>query len=286
MHGSPGQTNIAQHVEQAVAAIRHEWDVTPRVGVILGSGLSGLAAEIDVHQSIDYDRLPHFPCVTALGHKGRLLCGFLGGVPAVVMDGRCHRYEGYSMVEITLPVRMMHRLGIELLVLSNASGGLNPQFSSGDVMLIEDHLNLMWDSPLHGRVQFEERKGLAEAFKPYDPKWRSVARRVARAADVELHEGVYAAMLGPCYETRAEYRFLRRLGADVVGMSTVPEAIVAASLRLPVLALSAVTNVCRPDCLDSTSGEAVLAAAATTEVKMRAIVGGVLAELATRSRGI
>ncbi len=299
MRRAKDEVNLSQLVDEATSAIRQRWDVTPRVGVVLGSGLSGLSSEIDVHQTISYDDVPHFPCVTALGHKGRLLCGTLNGATVIVMDGRCHRYEGHSLVEITLPVRVMHQLGIELLVLSNASGGLHPRFCSGDVMLIEDHINLMWDSPLRGLARASQGQGrLAEAVNDpssmeswfadgcdtYDKKWRSVAKQVARAGNVELHEGVYAAMLGPCYETRAEYRFLRKIGADVVGMSTVPEAIVAGSLRLPVLALSAVTNVCRPDCLDTTSGEAVVAAAATTESKMRIIVGGVLTQLASQPR--
>ncbi len=266
-------------VGESAAAIRAVWPTTPRVGLVLGSGLAGIADLIRVEASLDYGRIPHFPRVTALGHRGRLICGQLAGVPVVAMEGRCHRYEGHSLFEVTRPVRVLHRLGIELLVLTNASGGLRPGLQSGDVLVMEDHINLMGSHPL--RAPLSAASARQPALVPtYDPQLVESACRVARGLGFTAHTGVYAAMTGPCYETRAEYRFLRRIGADVVGMSTVPEAILASRLGVSVLGLSAVTNVCRPDDLATTSGEAVLQAARSTENRMRGIVAGVIGVLA------
>jgi len=266
-------------VEASVAAIRAAWSTRPRVGIVLGSGLAGIADLIDVEATLDYGRIPHFPRVTALGHRGRLLLGRLAGVPVVAMEGRCHRYEGHSLRDVTRPVRVLHRLGIELLVLTNASGGLRPGLLSGDVLVIEDHINLMWSHPLATPLAGMEVARRPSGVPVYDPFQVQRACGVARELGFTAHPGVYAAMTGPCYETRAEYRFLRCIGADVVGMSTVPEAILAARLGVSVLGLSAVTNVCRPDDLATTSGEAVLLAARSTETRMRGIVRGVVAAL-------
>jgi len=249
---------------------------TPRVGVILGTGLGQFAREISLDQSFPYEDIPHFPPSTAPGHSGRLTCGTIDDVPIVAMEGRFHVYEGYPAWQITLPVRVMHRLGIDTLIVSNAAGGLNPQHRVGDVMAIVDHINLLWANPLTG----ETNEALGERFPdmscPYDTNLIEQAAAIARREDFALHHGVYIALSGPNYETRAEYRMLRRIGGDVVGMSTVPEVLVAHQIGLRVLALSTITNVCLPDALGETDGESVVAAASQAEHKLRAIVRGAI----------
>lgn len=273
------QTDPMRQVAQAARAVRAAWQGVPRAGIILGTGLGGLAAQLEVHASIDYSQIPHFWPTTALGHAGRLLCGTLAGTPVVTMEGRLHRYEGYSLEQITLPVRVMRQLGAELLVISNASGGVSPWLRSGDLVVIQDHINLLWGNPLQGTEAARElHRG--ERVAPYDAGLIQRALGLARAGDFAAFPGVYAALAGPNYETRAEYRLLRRIGADVVGMSTVPEATVASRLGLRVLALSAVTNVCCPDQPRPTTAAEVVAAAESTEPKMRAIVAGLLQQLA------
>jgi purine-nucleoside phosphorylase len=225
-----------------------------------------------------YEDIPHFMRSTATGHRGQLVCGRIGDVPVITMEGRFHLYEGYSLEQITLPVRVMEALGIELLIISNASGGLHAHYSPGDVLVIEDHVNLMGANPLVGI--HDERLGprFPDLCRPYDRALIGKALQIARREDFVAHRGVYAAVSGPNYETRAEYRFLRRIGADVIGMSTVPEVIVAAQMGLRVLALSVITNVCLPDAVATTDGEAVVVAARGAEDKMRKLVLGILAE--------
>jgi purine-nucleoside phosphorylase len=267
---------LVHHVEAAAESIASRWANTPRVGVILGTGLGEFAREIVVEQSLPYGEIPHFPQSTAPGHSGRLTCGTIGDVPIVAMEGRSHVYEGYPAWQITLPVRVMRRLGIDTLIVSNAAGGLNSYYREGDVMAIVDHINLLWANPLMG----ETNEALGDRFPdmscPYDIDLIEQAAAIARREDFALHRGVYIALSGPNYETRAEYRMLRRIGGDVVGMSTVPEVIVAAQLGLRVLALSTITNVCLPDALGETDGDAVVAAAAAAEHKLRAIVRSVI----------
>ena len=268
---------IAQ-IEEAAADIRKRWAGSPRVGIILGTGLGNLAQFIDQEAVLDYASIPHFLRSTALGHKGQLVCGTLGGAKVVTMEGRFHAYEGYPLAQITLPVRVMKALGVELLVISNASGGLNPNYQAGDVVVIDDHINLMGGNPLVGIN--DERLGprFPDMSRPYDPVLVDRALEVARRENFLAHRGVYVALSGPNYETRAEYRFLRRIGGDVVGMSSVPEAIVAAHAGLRVLALSTVTNVCCPDALGTVEGEDVVAVATGAEHKVRKIVLSILAD--------
>lgn len=266
-------------IQQASEAVQSRWDQRPRVGVILGTGLTGFADQIQDPIAIDYGQIPHFARTTALGHRGRLLCGAVEGVPVVTMDGRFHLYEGYSADQIALPIRVMKTLGIDVLIVSNASGGVNPQLRSGDVVVIDDHVNLMFENPLIGPNDHRLGERFPDMSMPYDAEFKELALAVARKSGFTAHLGVYAGVTGPNYETRAEYRFLRKIGVDVVGMSTVPEVIAARHAGLRVLALSAVTNVCSPDQLTSTSGEAVVAAAESTEPKMRDIVAGVLRTL-------
>ena len=265
-----------EHVEDAADAIRQRWNGRPRAGLILGTGLSHLADMVEVQACIDYESIPHFPPATALAHRGRWICGTLAGVPVVVMDGRLHGYEGYSAARIAFPVRVMAALGAKLLIVSNACGGMNPNFRVGDVMVVEDHINLTWDNPLVGPHDVNPGVGYPDMSCPYDSGLIVCALSIARREGIVAHRGVYVGVKGPSYETRAEYRFLRRIGGDVVGMSTVPEVIVAAQCGLRVLALSVVTNVCSPDRLLSTDGTRVVAAAESSEPHVRAIVAGVI----------
>ncbi|MCP4193979.1 MAG: purine-nucleoside phosphorylase [Planctomycetaceae bacterium] len=270
-----------QQIDDALTRIRQDWQLRPSFGIILGTGLSRFAGQMNVDVALDYESIPHFPLTTALSHQGRLLCGSVEGVPVVTMDGRFHRYEGYPLSQVALPVRVMKALGVELLMVSNAGGGINPILCSGDVVVIDDHINLMSGSPLIGPN--DERLGdrFPDMSAPYDAEISDLALCLARRSGFAAYRGVYAAMTGPNYETRAEYRFLRKIGADVVGMSTVPEVIVARHAGMKVLALSAVTNVCQPDQLTPTSGDLVVAAAESTEPKMRDIVTGVIRSLAS-----
>lgn len=240
--------------------------------------MGNLAEQIAGAVKLDYEEIPHFPRSTALGHKGQLLCGELAGVPVVTMEGRFHLYEGYDPAEVSLPVWVMKQLGIELLIISNASGGLNPQYSSGDIMIVEDHINLMFGNPLVGINDDSLGPRFPDMSRPYDQRLVDRALSIARREGWAVHRGVYVAMTGPSYETRAEYRFLRRIGGDVVGMSTVPEVIAARHAGLRVMALSTVTNMCLPDAIGTTTGEDVMRIAAAVEPKLRTIVHRVLQE--------
>lgn len=270
---------LAGKIKTAAAAVKKQWPSTPRVGIILGSGLGGLAEEIDVEATIDYADLPHFPKTSALGHRGRLVCGLLEGVPLVAFQGRFHAYEGHSPQQSTLPVRLLRALGAETLLVTNAAGGVNPSFKVGDVMLIDDQINLLFANPLVGVNDDNLGPQFPDMSAPYDAELGEVAASIARRNDFVLHRGVYMAMLGPTYETRAEYRMVRRLGGDAVGMSTVPEVIAARHADMRVLGLSTITNVGSPDAPSETSGHDVIAAAETASEKLTKIVRGVVAAL-------
>ena len=270
---------LAQQIRSAATAIAERWPLRPRVGLILGTGLGEFGDQISTQTTIAYDQIPHFPSSTALGHKGQLICGTLESVPIMAMQGRFHLYEGYSAKLATLPVRVMKELGADVLIVSNASGGLNPAYASGDIMLIDDHINLMFRNPLFGVNDDDLGPRFPDMCAPYDSELIDQALSIAMQEGFACHRGVYAAMSGPTYETRAEYRMLRTLGADVVGMSTVPETIVAVHTGMRVLGLSAVTNLCRPDTLESTDGHAVIAAAESAEPKMGLIVRGVVSTI-------
>jgi purine-nucleoside phosphorylase len=271
-------TELYDQIQQATRAIRAKWAGRPRVGVILGTGLGGLAGEIDAEAALPYEDIPHFPTSTVHSHAGRFVCGRLAGQTVVAMEGRFHFYEGYSLKQITLPVRVMKALGCEALIVSNACGGMNPQFAKGDLMVIEDHINLMGDNPLVGPN--DDRLGVRfpDMSRPYDRELLAKARRVALEERIVCHQGVFVAVPGPNLETRAEYRFLRGIGADVVGMSTVPEVIVAVHAGLRVLGLSIVTDVCLPDALEPVKLEDVIAVANAAEKKLRVLVKRVLQE--------
>ena len=261
-----------EKITEAASFIQGRWKFAPKVGVILGSGLGNAAAAITDRVAIPYDELPHFARSTAHGHSGQLVCGLLEGVPVVVMEGRQHAYEGYPLSQITFPIRVLKRLGAEMLIVTNACGGLNPQYRTGDLMVIEDHINLIGDNPLIGIN--DERLGprFPDMSAPYTAHLVDDALAVARRENFVAHRGVYVAVTGPNLETRAEYRFLRTIGADVVGISTVPEVIVAVHSGLAVLGISVITDMCLPDALEVATVEHILATARSAEPKLRSII--------------
>jgi purine-nucleoside phosphorylase len=267
------------HVQEATRAVRTRWPGAPRVGIVLGTGLGALAQEIEAEAILPYPEIPHFPRSTVESHKGQLVCGTLAGKGVVAMEGRYHLYEGYTAAQVTFPVRVMKELGCRYLIVSNASGGLNPLFRKGDVMVIEDHINLLGHNPLIGPN--DERLGprFPDMIEPYDQALQDLALRVALEANIAARRGVYVAVTGPNLETRAEYRFLRGIGADVVGMSTIPEVIVAVHCGLRTLGFSIVTDMCLPDALKPVSIEEIIAVANEAEIKLRTIVRGVLERL-------
>jgi purine-nucleoside phosphorylase len=265
-------------IEEAAATIRAKWDRQPHAGIILGTGLGSLVNEIECEASLDYEEIPHFPRSTAISHRGRLVCGTLRGLPVMAMEGRFHMYEGYSLKQITLPVRLMKALGAQLLVVSNACGGMNPYYRCGDIMVIEDHINLMGDNPLIGINDDRLGPRFPDMCEPYDLKLVERALQVARREDIVAHQGVFVAVAGPNLETRAEYRFLRAAGADVVGMSTVPEVIVAVHCGLRVVGFSIVTDMCLADALKPANVAEIIATANEAEPRLRKLVMGVLAE--------
>jgi len=265
-------------IEEAVAAIRKQWDGEPRAGIILGTGLGGLVEDIDVEATLDYGAVPHLPKSTTTSHAGRLVCGKLKGMPVLAMEGRFHKYEGYSLKQITLPVRIMKAMGADILVVSNACGGMNPHFGLGDIMVIEDQINLMGDNPLIGINDDRLGPRFPDMCQPYDRRMIDVAMQVARKEDIVAHLGVFVAVTGPCLETRAEYRFLRTIGADGVGMSTVPEVIVAAHCGMRVVGFSIITDLCLPDALEPIDLDKIIATAGAAEPNLRKLVMGVLAE--------
>lgn len=287
---------MTTQVEQCAAFVRKQWDGAPRIAIILGTGLGNAAAQIQIECTLSFEQIPHFPRSTALGHKGRLVCGLMKGVPTIAMEGRCHCYEGYSAEEITLPVRTIAALGARMLVVSNASGGLNPQFQSGQIMVITDHIDLMGsrgcvsaaphrsagatpsvasDRGFPARpLPASKTEGLPTGWCYDEPLVRQ-ALEIARHASFAADPGVYVALTGPNYETRAEYRFLRRVGGDAVGMSTVPEVVTAAHLGLRVLALSTITNVAKPDVPQTVDPQDVVNVAAGAEPNLSKIMLGV-----------
>ncbi|MCA9260038.1 MAG: purine-nucleoside phosphorylase, partial [Planctomycetales bacterium] len=236
-----------QKIAETSGAVAARWNERPAAGVILGSGLGDLAQRIDCQATFDYADLPHFGATTAIGHAGRLVCGRLEDRPVVAFQGRFHLYEGHRADRAALPARLLQALGCTTLVVSNAAGGLNPQYRVGEVMAIDDHINLQFDNPLIGVNDDQLGPRFPDMSAPYDREYLEIAEATARAADFRLHRGVYVAMLGPTYETRAEYRMCRRLGGDAVGMSTAPEVIAARHAGLRVAGFSVITNVGSPD---------------------------------------
>jgi purine-nucleoside phosphorylase len=275
--------SLHDQITAAVAAIRTKWSGSARAGIILGTGLGALAREIEAEATIPYSDIPHFPRSTAISHAGVLVCGRLAGVPVVAMEGRVHSYEGYTHQQLTFPVRAMKFLGADLLIVSNACGGMNPQYKVGDVMVIDDHINLLGGNPLIGINDDRLGARFPDMSRAYTPELVDRALEVARRENFVAHRGVFVAVSGPNLETRAEYRFLRTIGADCVGMSTVPECLVAVHSGMRVLGVSAITDVCFPDSLKPVEIEEILRAAAIAEPKLRKIVLGVLAQEVERN---
>ena len=268
--------DLYDKIQEACAVIRRAWNRTPHAGIILGTGLGSLVKKIDVQAEFDYSEIPHFLKSTATSHRGRLICGELGGVPVVAMEGRFHMYEGYPLDRITLPVRVMKFLGAELLMVSNACGGMNPNFQAGDIMLIEDHINLMGGNPLIGINDDRLGPRFPDMSQPYDRRLIHESLRIARKADIVAHQGVFVAVAGPNLETRAEYRFLRQIGADVVGMSTVPEVIVAVHSSMRTVGFSVITDMCLPDALEVADVQKIIAIANDAEPRLTTLLTGVL----------
>jgi purine-nucleoside phosphorylase len=267
--------------EAAADAIHKRTKHTPEVGLVLGSGLGPLAEAVENADIIEYGDLPHWPVSTVAGHSGRLYVGILEGQPVLVMQGRAHFYEGYSMNQVTFPVRVMQMLGIETLVLTNAAGGINPSYKAGDLMLLKDHLGLLMMTglnPLRGPNDENLGPRFPDMSHVYDLELRRAAREVAGEEGFELHEGVYAGLSGPTYETPTDIRFLRMIGADSVGMSTVPEAVVARHGGMQVMGISSITNVAidEPDSAQETTHEEVLEIGQIIAPKLTALIRGVL----------
>jgi purine-nucleoside phosphorylase len=266
-------------LREAVAYVRARCDAAPQVGLILGTGLGAVAAAIEVEHAISYDEIPYMPPSTVESHAGRLLFGTLAGCPVVAMQGRYHHYEGYTLQQVTLPVRLLHALGARTLVLSNAAGGMNPLWQAGDLVMLSDHINLMGGNPLVGANLDELGPRFPDMSVPYDEALQALAAETALDLGIRLQRGVYVAVTGPNLETRAEYRMLRALGADLVGMSTVPEVIVARHMDMRVLALSVVTDVCLPDALEPTDIDTIIGIAAQAEPVLARLVTAVLQRL-------
>jgi purine-nucleoside phosphorylase len=279
MHESHDTSQTLESIEGAASVVRARFAASPEVGIILGTGLGALGARIESVVAIPYTELPGFPLSTVESHAGRLLCGTLGGRPVVAMQGRLHRYEGYTLQQVTFPVRVLRALGARTLVVSNACGGMHPLWNAGELMLIADHINLLGDNPLIGPNDDRLGPRFPDMSMPYAEGLRVLARDEARRKAIVLREGVYVAVSGPSLETRAEYRFLRGIGADVVGMSTVPEVIVAVHGGMQVLGVSIITDMCLPDALEPASVERIIAIATEAEPRLTSLIAGVVERL-------
>jgi len=271
--------DLVERVDESTAAVRAHSGLEPRVGIVLGTGLGALADMIEVEATVAYDDLPGFPIPTVETHSGRLVLGTLGGTPVAVMQGRFHRYEGYSLQEVTFPIRVLKRLGADTLVVSNVSGGMNPLWGVGELVLIDDHINFLGDSPLIGPNADEFGPRFPDMSEPYDLSLQEMAIDAALALGIRLNRGVYVAVPGPALETRAEYRMLRAMGADVVGMSTVPEVIVARHMSMRVLGLSIITDRCLPDALEVVDISSIIAAAVSAEPRLTRLIERVVGQL-------
>ncbi|HRI47036.1 MAG TPA: purine-nucleoside phosphorylase [Ignavibacteriaceae bacterium] len=270
---------LLNRIDETLRYLRSVTDKTYSVGIVLGTGLGGLVKEIEIEHSVEYADIPHFPLSTVESHHGKLIFGKIGDKNVVAMQGRFHFYEGYSMQQLTYPIRVMKFLGVETLLVSNACGGMNPVYRRGDIMLMIDHINLLGDNPLIGKNEDSLGPRFPDMSEPYNLELVERAENIALSNAIKVHRGVYVAVPGPNLETRAEYRFLRAIGADVVGMSTVPENIVANHMGMKVLGFSIITDECFPDSLKPVSIEDVLSAAMEAEPKMTLIMKEVVKSL-------
>ncbi len=271
-------TELRTQIDEAVAAIRAHSSLAPEVAIVLGTGLGAFSQTIQAEATIPFEKIPHFPRTTLAAHAGRLLLGTVAGRHVVAMDGRFHYYEGYSMQEVTIGVRVMRALGAKLLVLSNACGSINPDHRKGDILLIDDHINLMGDNPLIGPNDDALGPRYPDMIEPYDKPFLELAARIAREEGIRAHRGVYVAVAGPNLETRAEYRFMQTIGADVVGMSTVPENLVAVHMGMKVFGIGIITDMCLPDELEPADIESIIKIANEAEPKLAKIVTRLIQE--------
>jgi purine-nucleoside phosphorylase len=268
--------DLTTKINETVDVIKKFTEEDYPVGIILGTGLGGLVKEIDVKHEINYEDLPHFPLSTVESHHGKLIFGTINGKSVVAMQGRFHYYEGYSMKQITYPVKVMKFLGVKTLLVSNACGGMNPVYKRGDIMLMSDHINLIGDNPLIGKNEDELGPRFPDMSEPYSKELIEIAEELALENKIKVQKGIYVAVPGPNLETKAEYRFLRAIGADVVGMSTIPENIVAIHMGMKVLGISIVTDECFPDSLKPINVEEIIATAMKAEPKMTLIMKEVI----------
>lgn len=272
---------MIENIKEAVEAIRKVYDGEPEIGIVLGTGLGGLVSEIEEEKVLPYNFIPHFPISTVESHMGKLIFGTLGGKKIVAMQGRFHYYEGYSMTQITFPIRVMKMLGIKTLLLSNAAGGMNLSYKKGDLMILDDHINLQPANPLTGTNLDSFGPRFPDMSRPYDPGLIAKAEAIAAEENINIQKGVYVAVSGPNLETRAEYRFLRLIGADVVGMSTVPEVIVANHCGLRTFAISVVTDECDPDHLEPVDVPEIIRVAKETEPKLTRILSRLVSQISS-----
>lgn len=268
-----------KQIAKAVDYIKANTRIEPQAGVILGTGLGGLVKEIDIEKELPYHNIPHFPVSTVESHEGKLILGYLADKQVMIMQGRFHYYEGYTMPQITFPVRVMGKLGIKTLLISNACGGMNPQYQKGDLMIMDDHINLLGGNPLIGQNLDEYGPRFPDMSEPYSKRLINMAEKIALENKIKIQKGVFVAVTGPSLETKAEYRFLRAAGADVVGMSTVPEDTVAVQMGMEVLGISVITDECFPDALKPVSISEVIEAANKAQPKLTLIMKEVIKRL-------
>lgn len=270
---------MLQHLEETIEWLQERGITAPEVGIILGSGLGGLVDNIEVEKSFSYNVIPNFPRATVQFHFGKLIYGTLEGKKVLVFQGRFHYYEGHSMDRIVMPLRVMKLLGVKYALLSNAAGAVNLDYKKGDIVLIDDHINFLPDSPLRGENYDVLGPRFPDMSQPYSPKLNKMLKEIAVEKGVQLHEGIYAAMMGPNLETRAEYRMLKIIGADLAGMSTVPEVIACNHLGLPCCCLSVVTDICNPDDLHPVSVEEIVAIANKAEATLSSLYKELIRQL-------
>lgn len=269
---------LISQIETSVKYLKEQGITPPQIGIVLGTGLGQMVNEIEIEHTIPYENIPHFPVSTVESHSGKLIFGKISGKSVVAMQGRFHYYEGYSLAEVTFPIRVMKKLGIKQLLLSNAAGALNPKYTKGDLMLLDDHINFLPDNPLRGKNHDELGSRFPDMSAPYSKQLNKQFSETAKKEGITLHEGVYVAVMGPNLETRAEYRMFRNF-SDAVGMSTVPEVIVANQMNLPCAAISVLTDECDPDNLEPAILEEILEVAGKAEVKLTALFTKVIAQL-------
>jgi purine-nucleoside phosphorylase len=271
--------NLKERIQGAIEFIKSRYPQQPEIGIILGTGLGGLGEEIEDRACLEYEKIPNFPVSTAPGHKGHLICGMLSGKPVTAMEGRFHFYEGYSLEEVTFPVRVLRALGAKVLIVSNAAGGINPLFEPGDLMLICDHINLMGVNPLIGPNDDSLGPRFPDMSQPYDRELIKLAQRVSLSLGKKVQKGVYVGVTGPNLETAAEYRFMRTIGADAVGMSTIPEVIVGVHCGLRILGISCITDMCLPDNLSPANIDEIIKIAQRTEPELTNLIRNVVSKM-------